>query len=214
MADTETENPQDRAPAIQKPTPTYKEGSEARSSAISPSNTPGAKPADFNETFTTNQRGDRFSTGSRPQKDVRDIMSKAAGGQRLSNREKTRMNRWSGTTSGKNFDWGSFRSSLAKVRRESMGQGESIRQLDEFNKQGTPQGAETETEVPEQAPAQDETAGIAALATSAQDDSQGEISPDPIVADPITAPDSSVDTDDSTNIVLSILDPTTASLYP
>ena len=214
MADTETENPQDRAPAIQKPTPTYKEGSEARSSAISPSNTPGPKPADFNETFTTNQRGDRFSTGSRPQKDVRDIMSKAAGGQKLSNREKTRMDRWSGTTSGKNFDWGNFRSSLAKVRRESLGQGESIRQLDEFNKQGTPQGAETETEVPEQAPAQDETAGIAALATSSQDDSQGEISPDPIVADPITAPDSSVDTDDSTDIVSSILDPTTASLYP
>jgi hypothetical protein len=146
-------------------------------------------------------------------------MTKAAGGQRLSNREKTRMNRWSGTTSGKNFDWGNFRSSLAKVRRESMGQGESIRQLDEFNKQGTPQGAETETEVPEQAPAQDATAGITALATSAQDDSQGEISPDPIVADsivadPITAPDSNVDTGDSTDIVSSIFDPTTASLYP
>lgn len=96
-----------------------------------------ANRADFNAPFRTDQRGNRTAipqaTGAqgqtftaRPQKDIRDMLE---GGGPRTKREEKRFDQWRKTSSGQNFDFGGFQSSLAKFRRNTLGQSEWDRQM-------------------------------------------------------------------------------------
>lgn len=63
---------------------------------------------------------------TRPPADVRRIMTSGISGPQ----DQKRLSQFEKSTAGQNFNWGGFQSSLAKLRRDTLGQKEYERQMD------------------------------------------------------------------------------------
>jgi hypothetical protein len=90
-----------------------------------------------NQTAMTQIRGPQGQLATaRPPSEVRRIMTEGVSGPQ----DQKRLDRFKRSTAGQGFNWGGFQSSLAKLRRQTLGQKEFERQMDMAFREGPSKG--------------------------------------------------------------------------